>query len=328
MCQYAVSVIVPIYKVQPFIKRCAESLFEQTLENVEYIFVNDATPDKSIDILEECIAAYPEKKNYIHILHHEKNKGLPTARNSGLRIASGTYIFHCDSDDYLEKNALEALYGMAKSSDADIVWSDWFLTFRENERYMKEPGYDTSDGMLKGMLAGAMKYNVWNKLVKRRLYIDNGIVFPDGHPMGEDMTMIRLAACAEKVSYVNQALYHYVRLNPNAYTSTLSEKQLADIRYNVDNTIGFLQNICNPDIRDSFHYFKLSVKFPFLIEGDAKNFSLWQEWYPDSNPYIIKNKSISFRSRILQYMAWKGQYWYIKLYYYAVTRLIYGFIFK
>lgn len=130
-----VSVIVPIYKVEPFIKRCANSLFEQTLQNVEYIFVDDATPDNSIHLLKEVVAFYPNRNEQIHIIHHKVNKGLPAARNTGLEMVSGEYIFHCDSDDYVEPDMLEKLYQKAEETNADMVWCDWFLTFAEKEIY-------------------------------------------------------------------------------------------------------------------------------------------------------------------------------------------------
>ena len=94
--KYKVSVIVPIYKVASFLEKCVLSLFEQTLNDVEFIFVDDASPDNSMEILQSCIEKYPLLKKSIKILRHECNKGLPSARNTGLSVASGKYIFHCD----------------------------------------------------------------------------------------------------------------------------------------------------------------------------------------------------------------------------------------
>ena len=186
-----VSVIIPIYKVENFMERCARSLFEQTLtEEVEFIFVDDASLDCSVSIIHQCLNDYPERKNQTKILVHSQNKGLPSARNTGLQAATGKYVFHCDSDDYLDSGALEQMYEVAEQNRADMVWCDWYLSFAHSERYMKQPKYDSPVEVLKGMLGGAMKYNVWNKLVSRRLYTDNLINFPDGHGMGEDMTMI------------------------------------------------------------------------------------------------------------------------------------------
>ena len=185
-----VSVIVPVFNVEKFIGRCVRSLMMQTLSDVEFIFVNDATPDTSMAVLESILAEYPDRASQVKILAHEQNLGLPAARNTGLDAAHGEYIFHCDSDDFVESDMLESMYSSAKDNDADIVWCDWYLSFGQNERYMKQPSYDTASDALKGMLGGAMKYNVWNKLIRRRLYVDNGIVFPSGYGMGEDMTMM------------------------------------------------------------------------------------------------------------------------------------------
>ena len=322
-----VSVIVPIYNVERFIEKCATTLLEQTLEEVEFIFVDDASPDNSVDILKECIEKYPHRKKQIKLISHEINKGLPSARNSGLSVAMGEYIFHCDGDDYVDERMLEVLYEEGDKNNADIVWCDWFLSFRKKERYMHQCGYDTVQGFLRGMLSGKNKYNVWNKLVKKELYDENHICFPDGHPMGEDMTMIRLAACAQRVHYVPQGFYHYVKLNNNSYTYNLTDKRLSDIKYNVNETIDFLiSRVDNLD--NEINYFKLDIKFPFLISDNEVYYSLWKEWYSESNEYILKNKEVALRRRVLQYMAWKNQFWFVRLYYNLFIKVIYGCIYK
>lgn len=323
---YKVSVIVPMYKVENFIVRCAESLMKQTLDDVEYIFVNDATPDNSMERLQKVLSEYPEKT--ITIIVHEINKGLPTARNTGLAIAKGEFIFHCDSDDYVEPNMLEQLYNKAKEDDADIVWCDWWLSFAHNERYMKQPEYFTSIDALKGMLSGVMKFNVWNKLVKRKLYIDSGIVFPAGYGMGEDMTMIRLFARAEKVVYLPKAFYHYVQLNTGAFSKTYSERHLLELQHNVSLLITDLQQMFGNKLDHEIAFFKLDVKFPFLISGDSTKYALWKKWYPEANKYILKNKDLSLRSRSLQWLALKNQFWAVRIYYYCVHHLIYGLIYR
>ena len=133
----SVSVIIPIYKVESFIVRCVESLFNQSLsEGVEFIFVNDATPDRSVELLQEQLGFFPSRKEQVILLEHAENKGLPAARNTGLSVAKGEYVFHCDSDDFLEADGLEKMYKAAKEQEADIVWCDWFLSFEKNERYM------------------------------------------------------------------------------------------------------------------------------------------------------------------------------------------------
>ncbi|MCS2593772.1 glycosyltransferase family 2 protein [Bacteroides thetaiotaomicron] len=96
-----VSVIVPVYRAEKFIQRCARSLFEQTLEEMEFVFVNDCTPDSSMVILRgDNKKEYPNRARQIRIVEHDQNKGSATARNTGLDNAHGSYIIYCDSDDW------------------------------------------------------------------------------------------------------------------------------------------------------------------------------------------------------------------------------------
>ena len=323
-----VSVIVPIYNVEAFIERCAVSLMEQTLQEVEYIFVDDCSPDGSIVKLKEVIALYPHRIRHVQIVSHLQNQGLPAARNAGLARATGEYIFHCDSDDWVEKDMLEKLYAAAVEKEADMVWCDWYLSFEQNERYMKQPNYASSEEVLKGMLAGTMKYNVWNKLVKRSLYTDNQIQFPQGYGMGEDMTMIRLAACARRVAYVAQAFYHYIRLNTEAFTRAYSEKNLKDLRHNADETIKFISQRAGDALGNEIAYFQLNTKFPFLITNDKQMYRLWNEWYPEANSHILANPYVSVRFRLLQFAAAQKWYGLVGLYYVLVYKFIYGMIYK
>jgi glycosyltransferase involved in cell wall biosynthesis len=323
-----VSVIVPIYKVENFIERCVVSLMEQTLGDVEYIFVNDASPDTSVNILQEVLKRYPARQSNVKIITHKENMGLPAARNTGLSVAQGEYVYHCDSDDYVEPDMLEILCNKANAGNADIVWCDFFLTFEKNERYMKQPEYATSEEALKAMLSGAMKFNVWNKLVRRSLYVDNSIQFPSGYGMGEDMTMMLLFACAKKVDYVPRAFYHYVKLNTGAFSQTYSLRHLEDLRYNVQRVVNYIRSQFGDEMEKELAFFKLDVKFPFLISNDKSKYNLWEEWYPEANKYIGKNKLISARGNALQWCAARGWWFVVRLYYVLVNKLIYGIIYR
>ena len=327
--QIAISIIIPIYKVRKFIEKCACSLFEQTLKEIEFIFVDDASPDDSIDILKSCIDRYPERKEQVRIIHHPINQGLPAARNTGLALATGEFIFHCDSDDFVEPMMMEDMYKVAKTHDIDIVYCDFFLSFEKNERYMRNPNYTTIDEMLRvGLLGGNMKYNVWNKLVKRNLYIDNKIVFPTGYGMGEDMTMIRLAACAKSVAYLPKAFYHYVKLNTNAYSAKMSEKHKEDILYNVRETVDFLEHKFSNSLEKEIAFFKLNTKLPFLMTDDDSLYEVWKEWWPEANLYIFKNKQQALRTKLVQWLAAKGLFGAVKLHFKIVYKLVYGIIFR
>ena len=323
-----VSVIIPVYRVEKFIEKCAASLFSQTLDDVEFIFVDDASPDNSMAVLEKCIQQYPQRKAQIRMLTHKENKGLPAARNTGLAVASGEYVFHCDSDDFVEPDMLETLYDEAKKKDADIVWCDWYLSFEHNERYMKQPDYATPMEALKAMLAGLMKFNVWNKLVRRRLYVDNQIAFPAGYAMGEDMTMMLLFAVAGKVAYIPQAFYHYVKLNTEAYSQNFSLNHLESVKHNIRTVELFLHSRLGNGLDLEIACMKLEAKFPFLMSDRKEMYRLWERTYPEANAYILRNHYISRRRRWVQWCAAKRLWFLVRLHGWIVGKLIYGIIYR
>lgn len=317
-----VSVIVPFYKVAPFVERCTRSLLEQTLQDVEFIFVDDASPDESRVIIEQVSAEY---KRAVRILTHTENLGLPAARNTGLAVAKGDFIYHCDSDDYLEPTMLEEMVQSASDQLADFVYCDFYLDFGTSRRIMTNPSYTDPEMMVKdGFLAGLMKYNVWNKLLKRTLYLESGLCFPEGHAMGEDMTMIALAVHATRTVHVAKPLYHYIKLNSNAYSNTFSQLHLDDIRFNADRTLTLLQNWNVSDKERYINYFKLNLKLPFLFSEDRTQFRLWKEWYPEANPFIKHNKLQPRRTRLVQRWAAAGLFPLVRLYGFLVNHLYYG----
>jgi hypothetical protein len=145
--------------------------------------------------------------------------------------------------------------------------------------------------------------------------------------MGEDMTMIRLASCAQKVAYVSKALYHYVRSNTEAMTQTYSERHLTDLRHNVDETMSFLA-AKNLDTNKEMAFFKLNVKLPFLVTDNWKAYRRWNEWYPEANAYISLNNNIPWRTRFFQLMAAKKFYVGVWLYYQVVYKFLYTIFYK
>jgi glycosyltransferase involved in cell wall biosynthesis len=322
-----ISIIVPIYGVEKFIARCARSLFDQTSDSVEYIFVNDCTKDKSMEVLHTIIQEYKKYNLHVKVVSHTENKGLPSARNTGLNIATGEYIFHCDSDDWLEKGAIAQWIDTINRTHADIIWFDYFLSFKENERRFTQKEVETPMDCLKGMLSGSMKYNVWNKISKRQLYTEHQIHFPDGYGMGEDMTIIRLFAYAQTVTYLPKALYHYVQLNQNAYTKTCSEQYLLQIRHNADEILRALSTTLGGRLDKELQFFKLNIKFPFLISNNKESYLRWLEWYPEANRYIDQNLSFSLRARCIQKAAIHHQFWFLRLHY-LLFKIKYGVIYK
>lgn len=319
-----ISVIIPIYKVERFIDRCIDSLMQQTLDEVEYIFVNDATPDGSMRVLEATLQKYPARLQQVKILAHEENRGLPTARNTGLKVATGKYIFHCDSDDFMEPDTLKILYETAEREGADYVWCDYYISSKKGSQYKAQREYLDADQALRGMLRGDMIYNVWNKLVRRDLYDSNGIVFPDGHAMGEDMTMIMLLACASKVAFVHYGGYHYVTTNPGALTKKYSdERSIKDLKYNIGCTSEFITEKFGNRYQYETNCFKLNLKWFFLaFSSDIKSYKLWHDCFPEANVDIFR-QNVSLRVKFVEWCASKRLFWLVKLHYLLVIKLFY-----
>lgn len=162
-----VSVIIPIFKTEKFIERCVRSLMEQTLDSIEYIFVNDCTPDKSVEIIERVVEDYPHRKSFIKIISHEKNRGSASTRNTGLRAATGNYIIYCDSDDWIDTNAYELMYLKAIETNADIVVSDYYKDYPNFSQVQKQDYPEDSINCIQEMLRGHLHCATWNKLIKK-----------------------------------------------------------------------------------------------------------------------------------------------------------------
>ena len=132
-----VSVIVPIYNVEKYIERCLRSLFEQTLDDIEYIFINDCTPDNSMIILEKVLEEYPHRIKQVKIINHEQNQGQAGARTSGMKAMPGEYMIHCDPDDWVEVDMYEIMYAFANEINSDVVVCDFFHEFNGSTRIEK-----------------------------------------------------------------------------------------------------------------------------------------------------------------------------------------------
>ena len=224
-----VTVIVPIYNVERYVAQCAESLLSQTYADIEYIFVNDCTPDASLEVLLFVLKKYPQRSSQVHILNNERNRGLAYCRNKGVQSAHGNYIMHVDSDDYIKENAVEELVSLAKQENADIVISD-FLLVRSNKIVEDLHVYPIEiHKYLKELLERNLPVCVCGKIFKRSLYLNNNIQVPENIDFGEDMvTLPRLVYYASKIA-VSSPFYYYNQLNINSYTKCIGEKAILSV---------------------------------------------------------------------------------------------------
>lgn len=224
--QPKVSVIVPVYKVEEYIERCARSLFEQTLESIEYIFINDCTPDRSMEVLTHVLEEYPHRKPQVKILRMPHNSGQAAVRTIGMKTAMGKYQIHCDSDDWVEPDWAESLYTRAIETDADLVSCDFFI-IRENEIIVsnQKPEHETITSYKIGLNKNIYGC-CWNKLIRASLFKDK-VSFEKGINFQEDKLFIyRILDRCSIVSHVSRALYNYNQNNINSAIKNQSTSTL------------------------------------------------------------------------------------------------------
>lgn len=131
-----ISIIVPIYKVEDYIKRCCESLFMQSSDEIEYIFIDDASPDGSIQILEREIKAHNINAEKVRIIRNEINQGVAFARKTGLENATGEYVLFVDADDWIDATCIGKLLGTIKNKNVEIVGYNWYLEYSQGRRVL------------------------------------------------------------------------------------------------------------------------------------------------------------------------------------------------
>ncbi len=249
-----ISIIVPIYNIEKYISKCIDSVLSQTYKNWELILVDDGSTDNSGKICDE----YTLKDSRIKVIHKE-NEGLPSARKTGLNIATGNYIFHLDGDDYIPNNAIEILVNKQIETNADVIIGD-FQVVRNNQHneIFNEYQFDTINNIeFTKQLLNVGAFFVWGKLIKAD--INKTIEIPLDIQYTEDaVAMIQIANKAKNIAKVNDITYFYVKRN-NAYTSSISKKNLIQWYKSSVYIEDFLYKNCN-NLIDSEEFIKFKLK--------------------------------------------------------------------
>ena len=304
-----ISIIIPVFGVEKYIEKCARSLFEQSLDDIEYIFVNDCTKDGSIDILKKVMKDYPRCCHQVSILHHKTNQGLPTARQTGIEHASGEYILHCDSDDWIETNACELLYAEAKKSNADMVISDYYRV--NGDSFYKcnacNPNISKEQIVYK-MYFQYVPYMVWNKLIRRKLY-DNIEEYPV-YTHGEDFALIlQLSYSADIITYLPKAFYYYRLASDTAYHVENEENRLRKFYAAVENARLIERFISkknvNYHIKNGLMWLKNCQrgKLVPLLKQD-KYYKLWKNTFPEINVKLFFNSDLKLKHKIKYFLIY------------------------
>jgi len=294
----SVSVIVPVYNAENYIEQCALSLFQQTYKGIEYIFINDASTDNSLETLKSVSAKYPNLK--IHIVDIQKNIGASSARIAGINIANSEYTTFCDSDDWLEHTAIEEMVNCAHLTESDVIATPFYINTLSKERILNFPQDNICD--LNTIPLNFLHFSLCNKLFKTSLLKQNLPL--DGIDCWEDLSIVsRIYSQKIKVSLLNTPFYHYRKHKHRSLTSASNEHQLEErLKY----TEFLIEWFSNHNLSSSYNRFLNHLKFTAkikMLRTQPKQFKRWKSTYPESNRFIMSYKDIPFRYRILFYIA-------------------------
>lgn len=303
--KYKVSVIITIYNCEAYIKFCARSLFKQTLDLIEYVFINDATHDNSIYLLKEVIDEYPDRKPFVKIINLDKNGGVSNARLIGLQNSTGEYIIHFDSDDWVDKDMYERLYRKAQETDADIVGCNFRHEFSDSQYDFHQQYSESMEENIRRLINGKIFPSLCTSLTKRELIIKNNISFPIGLNMGEDLFFnLQLYLHATKIVGMDWAPYHY--------RHTENSSCVQRTRKSIDSDIaiaGMIERLMKDQkLYDKYakdiKFRKFYSKLPLMEDlNNRKNYQDWQSIYPETNKCIWKYDQLDWKRKTELWLA-------------------------
>lgn len=302
---YKISIIIPVYKAQNYIEQCATSLFNQDFDSIEYIFIDDFSPDDSMLVLKKVIDRYPHRGKDIKLLSNLENKGSGYTRKKGVISSTGEYTIQIDADDWIENTMCSSLYQKAIESDADIVICDYFTNKLNKEMYIKQKASENAELDFRAVLLGGLHGSLCNKLIKRKLFTDNNIYPPQKFSLYEDkFTILQLLHKAKKTAYLPRAFLHY-----RQHTSSMSAHVISDKM--VNDTILFVQALeeffekedlfkkFNNDFKSCVLYHKKN----FII--DEKYYKYWYLVHPEVNKirYIKNIQVYNWKKKLITLLA-------------------------
>lgn len=293
-----ISVIVPIYNVEKYIRRCIDSILVQTFPKFELLLIDDGSNDKSGDICDE----YAQRDNRIRVFHRE-NGGVASARQLGVNEARGNYSIHVDGDDWIETSMLEEMLNAIRQNDSDILISDYFVDSHVTS-YRKQNICDPSPKeVLKGILQGKLLGGLCNKLMRHNLYKKYDIKFIAGFNYCEDVLVLtQLLQKNVEVSFLPKAFYHYDFHNMSSITRKYTEETYLAQKAFIDK----LSEMIPSDLRDITRYVALRFKAEAFSHNILPSNDFYH-YYPAS-PIIILRNNISRSIKICFLIAYLGMF--------------------
>lgn len=247
-----ISIIIPVYKVELYIRRCIESVINQDYNGLtECIVIDDCSPDNSVKIVETCVRNYKGQIEF-HIIHHKINKGLSAARNTGIRISTGEYLYFLDADDYIEKDCLRSLVQIKnKYSDVDLIqaganacWGDFGLEGRNDL-----PDYTENKLWIKKAFLKRTLFPVtsWNKLIKKDFIIKNNLFFKEGIIHEDEHWNFFACKYLSSFAICRKNTYNYITRDGSIMQENNEKKNIESWLIIMDDFINNIDAFCRKD---------------------------------------------------------------------------------
>lgn len=313
-----VSVVILVYNVEQYIERCAHSLLGQTLKEMEFIFVDDCTPDHSIDILQSVMEKYPARRTQIKIIRNDRNRGQMQSRIIGVLQAKGEFIAALDSDDWIETNAYENLYNEAHKKNVDCLLFGYSRDYiNHSELCHRVFPYSSGRELIENSYRFPFEFFTWCTLIRNNKNLHNILsLFQDKEEwehvtMWEDVALMFLIYYyARKLSYSSECYYHYNKSNLNSAVNTQDEKKVRDAYKVVD----FLETLFHDEnsLQLTINCLKFGAKSKLM---DIKGLDAWRHEHSEANKDLMKYTSIPLKVRLFYWflLKWSWPYRLLKL---------------
>lgn len=293
--------ILAVYGAEKYIEECLLSLFNQTkTDGVEFILVNDSTPDNSMEVAQRVIDRFPDLN--IRVINHDVNSGVAVTRQTGLDAAVGDYIIYVDPDDWCELTMLEELYSVVKTDNADIVCCDFSENYPNRENYIKCVVSEDSLKNIDKFLAGGLHASLCNKLIRRDILLSNSISFIPRIDIWEDLLVcVKCFAYASKVMYIPKSYLHY-RQSSTSLTHTVPPQRIENkIAVVAELEIFFKAALLEDRFRDTMITFKITFKNYLLRRSRGERQLRYSKLYPELNKFAYSH----FKGRSIHKFAYK-----------------------
>ena len=308
-----VSVLVPIYNVEQYLGKTLDSIFTQTYQNVEYVFVNDCSPDNSLGVLKESINSHHIDESRYTIVCHEQNEGIAVSRADCIAQAKGDYVFFVDSDDWIEPDTVRQMVAATHGGTIDIVGCDFAKDYVSGKTTYHTENY--ADTCRENMLR-CLNYDIatvlWKLLIRRSLF-DNITITPHVDIVEDYIISVKLYCFAESFAPLHKVFYHYVQYNQERVSLQTLRSITMHIK-GVKEVEDFLngKGLYDDVVRNKMNLRKFNIRSNFVLNKSLMDAEAYRNTFPETAG-VWRQMNYSTKEKVKFWMAEHGLFPLLKL---------------